>query len=227
MKKLSFLLMLTFLTGFSAGCADDIIDLANINVDWSFGPGTRHCADAHVVRMKVNLMQGSTPIVNQEVSCKTEELEGALITEIDPGTYTLSLTALGQNREKWYQLVKTVKVTGVQNVNLGRLVLAPLDDGNIKFRWSFGTDKMNCTAAGVDKVRIQVKDSKQQVKYGPEMVDCSSLGANLDSFALGKWTLVLEGVKSNGVTAYQWVQPIELAHPDDNDFGLLNLDAIE
>jgi hypothetical protein len=196
-----------------------------IHVNWAFAPGSRLCDDAYVSSVRVVLRQGSTSIIDEIVSCSGGGVEGVTLEEIENGSYLLKLTGLSSDSDEWYTLSQNLIVSNAQDQTLEKLVLKPTDQGDITFYWSFGTNKLGCDEAGVDKLRIQVKDSNNVLDYGPVLANCSDSGVTISDFDLGNWTVILEGVTQD-LTSYQLLQPIIVGHPGENVYPTFVLDKL-
>ncbi len=197
---------------------------AAIDFDWAFGPGARSCGDAYVDRVRVELFDGAVSILDQEVDCADG---GAIIEPVDDGFYTLDLTGLSADGDEWYYTTEDVDVAG-QNVDLGTVVLAPLDTGDMSFNWVFGVDELDCLTAGVDRVRVEVYDGGGNLEFEASPIpDCSDLGATLTDFALGSWNLVLVGICDVDLSeGFELDANVIVAHPGVNDYGTVILEDL-
>ncbi len=196
---------------------------SSIDLDWSFGPGGRSCDDAYVDKVRVQMFSGNTEILNQEVACSNG---GAVIDAVEDGTYSIDLTGLSAAGDEWYTTTEDVTVSG-QNVELGTVILTPTGPGDMKFVWEFGAG-LDCTAAGVSRVRVEVYDSNSNLEFEADPVPhCDELGASITNFALGTWNLVLEGICDSDLSVgYKLDANLVIAHPDDNDYGTVTLEDV-
>lgn len=196
---------------------------SSIDMSWAFGPGGRNCDDAYVDKVKVQMYDGSNEILNQTVDCGNN---GAVIDQVEDGTYTIDLTGLSAAGDEWYTTTQDVTVSG-QNVDLGTVVLTPTGPGDMTFVWEFGSG-LDCTAAGVSRVRVQVYDSSSSLEFEADPVPhCDEAGSNITNFALGTWNLVLEGVCDSDLSVgYRLDANLVIAHPQENDFGTVTLEDV-
>lgn len=196
---------------------------SSIDLDWAFGPGARSCQDAYVDKVRVQMFDGTTEILNQEVACSNN---GAVIDAVEDGVYSIDLTGLSSSGAQWYTTTEDVTVNG-QNLQLGTVVLTPTGPGDMTFVWEFG-DGLDCTASGVSRVKVSVYDSSSNLEFEANPVPhCDEAGSNITNFALGTWNLVLEGVcESDLSVGYKLDANLIIAHPDDNDYGTVTLEDV-
>ena len=192
-----------------------------IILDWTFGPGARTCAEASVSTVRVQAIRGSGTLWDDTLDCTDG---GTSFSIVDDGTYTIELTGLSTNEDEWYQASELALFTG-DNLDLGTLELMPTGPGDLGFEWSFGQDALDCEAARVSHVRVQVYDQEGNLEYEVDPAPaCSDGGALVTGFELGTWHLVLEGVcAADESVGYRLETDPEVSHPGENNFGHLDL----
>ncbi len=206
-------------------CVEEDVGSA-IDLSWAFGPGARTCAEAYVEDVHVLMSDGTTDLIDEVVAC-TEG--GVVISPVEDGTYTIELTGLSAADDEWYFYSDADVVVDGGDVDLGTLVLLPLDDGDMRFEWVFGEDELDCAAAGVDRVRVEVYDMQDNLEFEATnpIPYCSDLGAIIEDFELGTWNLVLEGVcEADLSTGYRLDANVIVAHPGENDYETVVLEDL-
>lgn len=190
--------------------------LGDLRVGWRF-ENAASCADAKVsfVEVLVTNEDGGVKEFDQAFDCLDD---GAIITDLLPGTYTVTLNGLDSGGYTRYQTVAQVEIKP-GGTNLGEAVLGYVL-GNITFYWTFdGT--ADCKATGVSTMQIVILDAQQQTIFN-ENHPCTDRGATITDFLRGDYTLILYGLDVSNARLYEVQMPLPI-NIGDNQYGAIDL----
>lgn len=159
----------------------------DITVQWSFSDGNG-CFDINRVNIAI---PGQ---FSQDFNC----LDGAeVITNFDPGSYQVTVTAINSANQVAYQGTTDFVVNGDVHVNVvmtPQIVAVP---GNVTVLWTF-QDGDNCI--GIDHIHINIPN---EVDDDYSYNTAGTQGITLTDFNPGGYSVTVTAVDTNGSTAYQ------------------------
>jgi len=190
--------------------------LGDLHVSWRL-ENAASCEDAKVSFVEILLTNNDNGVkeFDQAFDC----VDGAeVITDLLPGTYTVTLNGLDTGGYTRYQTsVQTDLKPG--STNLGEAMLSYIL-GNVTFYWSFD-GVTECKTAGVSTMQIAILDAQEQTVFN-ESHPCTDRGATITDFARGEYTLVLYGLDVSNARLYEARVPLPI-NTGDNQYGVIDL----
>ena len=199
-----------------AACTGPGTLIGDLRVGWRF-ENAASCGDAKVsfVEVVVTNADNGTKEFDQAFDCLDSV---ATVTDLLPGTYTVTLNGLDSGGYTRYQTVTQAEIKP-GSTDLGEAVLGYVL-GNVTFYWSFdGTS--DCKTAGVSTMQIVILDSQQQTVFN-ENHPCSDHGATITEFIRGDYTLILYGLDVSNARLYEAQLPLPI-NIGDNQYGVIDL----
>ena len=201
------------------GC---VVDGSDVTLEWVFGTEAKSCTQVLVTQVHVLLLdENETATHDADMACSGN---GVTLEEVQDGEFTLELTGKNNSDEEIYFASTSVVMNG-QDIDIGTIALEPI--GFMKFSWTFGAGELDCTAAGVDRVKIMINNEAGDTNiYTASPVPyCSEGEHQVGNFYVGTYQLVLEGkCESDTEVHYRFEDAIEIVYLGENDYGAIILD---
>lgn len=200
-----------------------IFDGYTVSLEWTFGEDQKTCMNAQVGQVHVEVLEADAVLVEDTLDCSAG---GVDIEEMDDGDYTVNLTGINNAGDDAYRASVDFSVAG-SDEDLGVVILDPF--GFIEFSWEFGIDGLDCTAAGVERVKVAIYDEAGETELfrADPIPYCDDQGAIITNWDLGSYNLVLEGVCASDLeTGYLFDGIVDVTLPGRNDFGVISLEDV-
>jgi len=197
--------------------------LADISFSWAFeSSGNSDCVQAGVTKIGIKIINADGTVeFDESVKCSDK---GGMITAFAPKKrYIIHLTGYDVAGTALYdqEVEKTLNV-GLNDI--GTIVLKRIYTKAIfQVGWTFGTENMNCSDAGVQNVRIIFSAPSGSNVFLDKTLSCTPQNTMNQDLNEGVYSFVIYGIDSGGNISYSSSQRnVELKN-GNNDLGIVIL----
>lgn len=140
-------------------CGNDTSPPGKIKFTWEIG-GAKSCQDVQIKIVECHLLQGNEEaLVPPEQAACDKGLEGMLVEEVTPGTYTLLLKGINYQGKSTYSAQQDkVKVSSGKTTVIEKPLVLAMTPATAVLKWVFA-EKGLCSTFGVQNVEVSVTDS--------------------------------------------------------------------
>jgi hypothetical protein len=201
--------------------------LADIILSWAFeSPANTDCVQAGVSKIGIKILNADGTVeFDESVKCSDK---GGMITAFAPKKrYIIHLTGYDVAGTALYdQEVERTLNVGLNDI--GTIVLKRIYTKAIfQVGWTFGTENMSCSAAGVQSVRIIFSAPSGSNVFLDKTIPCTPQQYMNQDLEEGVYSFVIYGIDSFGSITYSSTQKNVDLKNGYNDLGIVILNKRE